>query len=321
MLNKITISTLMQSILILTISLVSISAFAAKKPIIPSPEKIAAHSYAWIGPLDVPKFENNGYRMNLGFVVGTKGIVVIDTGYTEAMATEMLAHIRKISPLPIVAAINTNSQPHRFFGNRIFHNAGAKIISSALEKKRMQEQSGAFIDRIQRVLKLKENSIAAPFLPDTLISKPTAIELGGVEIVINVSSAAHTPQPLMVHVKQDNLVYAGDILYGERLLSILPASNVKQWIGSYQALANYGNATLVPGHGRPGPLSAFKFSTHRYLQGISQHMDKSVDEGLDAQDAINSFDQSAYRELVNFEILKGPNASWAYLEAEAAAFE
>jgi len=38
-------------------------------------------------------------------------------------------------------------------------------------------------------------------------------------------------------------------------------------------------------------------------------------------DAIDKLDQSTFSRLVNFEELAGRNASWAYLEREAAAFE
>jgi len=309
---------------IMTISLLlflGFNSFIHANDILPAPKKLAAHSYAWIGPLPGPNFENKGYRMNLGFVVGNKGIVVIDTGYTEAMATEMLNHIRKISNAPIIAAVNTNSQPHRFFGNSVFKKAGAKIISTEKEKQRMEASSGQYSGNIERILKLKEGSIALPALPDTIITKPMNLDLGDVSVYIESHGGSHTPDSLIVYVAKDKLVYSGDILYGNRLLSVIPASNVKQWIASFKKLNKYANAQFVPGHGQPGPLKDFEFSTLSYLQSLHKHMAKSVDEGLEAQDAIETFNQSAYSKLVNFNILAGRNASWGYLEAEKAAFE
>jgi hypothetical protein len=49
-------------------------------------------------------------------------------------------------------------------------------------------------------------------------------------------------------------------------------------------------------------------------------MTRSVAEGIDAQDAMASLDQSPYKDYVNFEILSGRNASWAYLQAESEGF-
>ena len=289
--------------------------------ILPAPEKIATHSYAWIGPLPGPSFENKGYRMNLGFVVGKKGIVIIDTGYTEAMAREMLSHIRRISKAPIIAAVNTNSQPHRFMGNRVFKKAGAKIIGTAKGHARMKASAWQYSRTIERILKLKQNSIAAPELPDTILEKPMDIDLGGVRITLEELGTSHTPASLVVHVHEDNLVYTGDILYGERMLSVLPDSNIKQWIATYKSLTRFGDSTFVPGHGQPGPLKIFSQSTLGYLEMLHSHMTKSVEADMEAQDAINLLDQSAYQSLAIFAQLAGRNASRAYLEAEKAAFE
>lgn len=307
-----------------TISLLLILGFSSliqAKDILPAPQKVAAHSYAWIGPLPGPSVENQGYRMNLGFVVGNKGIVVIDTGYTESMAKEMLSHIRKISNAPIIAAINTNSQPHRFFGNRVFKKAGAKIISTAKEKQRMQNSAAQYRSTIERILKLKEGSVPQPVFPDTIITKSMDIDLGNANVRIEGHGASHTPDSLVVYVAKDKLVYSGDILYGERMPTVLPDSSVKQWITTFNKLRNYGDVTFVPGHGQPGPLKYFEFPTLSYMQLLHKHMTKSLDDGLEAQDAITSLNQSAYSKLVIFDQVAGRNASWAYLEAEKAAFE
>jgi len=303
------------------IFLIAFSASSQAKNILPAPEKIAAHSYAWIGPLPGPSAENNGYRMNLGFVVGSKGIVIIDTGYTEAMAKEMLSHIRKISKAPIIAAINTNSQPHRFFGNNVFKKAGAKIISTAKEKQRMSANLSQFKDRIERVLKLKKGSVKSPTLPDAILNKPVTLKLGGVNVVLKTLGTSHTPASVVAHVVEDKLVFAGDILYGERLLSVLPDSNVKQWIATFNHLKQFGDVAFVPGHGHVGSLKDFEFPTLSYLQLLQAHMTKSLEDDLEAQDAINTLNQTAYSKLANFELLSGRNASWAFLEAEKAAFE
>lgn len=301
--------------------LITLSVSSQAKTILPAPQKIAPHSYAWIGPLPIPSFENQGYRMNLGFIVGSKGIIVIDTGYTEAMAKEMLLHIRKISQAPIIAAINTNSQPHRFFGNNVFKKAGAKIISTAKEKQRMANNISQYKNNIERILKLKQDSVNKPVLPDTLISQATTFKLGGVSVIVESLGVSHTPASLIARVIEDKLIFTGDIIYGERLLSLIPDGSIKQWITSFKKLANYGNVTLVPGHGQPGPLKNFEFSTLSYLQLLHRHMTQSLADDLEAQDAINTLDQTAYSKLANYDILSGRNASLAFLEAEKIAFE
>ena len=309
--------------IIAMVAVISFSANAANKiaNILPPPKQLSDHVYAWIGPLPGPNKENQGYRMNLLFVVGKDAVAVIDTGYTEAMAEEMLAHIKHITKVPVKYAINSNSQPHRFMGNPAFKRAGVTIIAHEKTAERMEKQAGNFATGIENILELKPGTVKLPAPPDRMIKGDTELDLGGLAIKLWDFGPAHTPTQLVVEVKQDKLVYTGDILYSGRLLSVQSASNVAHWIEAYDRLKQFGDVLFVPGHGQPDKLSAFDFPTRQYLALLLSHMNKMVEEGTDIQDAINSLDQSKFSKLENFENLAGRNASWTYIEREAAAFE
>jgi len=300
----------------------SYAAYAMSTPaILPSPKQLSEHVYAWIGPLPGPSKDNQGYRMNLLFVVGKNAVAVIDTGYTEAMAKEMLFHIRAITDKPIKYAINTNSQPHRFMGNPVFREAGASILAHEHTANRMNAQGGNFAGFIERILELPENSVKIPKKPDRLIKNDTKLDLGDLIISLKNLGPAHTPAQLVIEVAKDKLVYTGDILYAGRVLAILPDSNTKSWISAFDKLKDYGDVTFIPGHGQPGKLKDFEFSTREYLTLLHDHMNKMVDEGVDLQEAIEKLDQSKYSNLVNYEELSGRNANITYVEREAASFE
>jgi hypothetical protein len=81
-------------------------------------------------------------------------------------------------------------------------------------------------------------------------------------------------------------------------------------------LKSFGNVTFVPGHGKPAPLSTFRFPTRDYLALLHAHMTEAVEQGKDQQDAIASLNQTRFSKLANYEDLAGRNASFAYLEAE-----
>jgi len=309
---------------LMTLNLCTITT-ASAKGILPPPTKISEHVYAWIGPLPGPSKENNGYRMNLVFVVGSKAVAVLDTSYTEAMAEEMLAHIKKITDKPVKYAVNTNSQPHRFMGNPAFRKAKVEIIAHAKTAERMESSGGSFSSGIERILELKEGSVKIPQAPDRILNvnddKETTLDLGGVKVILKNIGPAHTPAQLAAHIPSDNIVYTGDALYGERMLSVQSVSNTQSWLAAFEKLKAYGDVTFIPGHGHPGPLKDFDFSTRQYLSLLFTHMNKMVEEGVDVQDAINQLDQSKFSKLANFEELAGRNASWTYLEREAASFE
>src|SRR5210317_1748483 len=170
------LSEILTGLLALGVSVLTVSVATADqsvKNILPPPEKLSAHVYAWIGPLDGPSKENQGYRMNLAFVVGAEAVAVLDTGYTRGMGEEMLAHIRKVTDKPVKYAINTTSQPHRFMGNPAFREAGATIIAHPSSAERMAAQSGNFAAAIERILELPEGDVTLPQPPDQLIREKT----------------------------------------------------------------------------------------------------------------------------------------------------
>src|SRR6185295_4754636 len=61
---------------------------------------------------------------NAGFVVGDDGVVVVDTFFTPAAATALLAEIAKVTPLPVRFAVNTHYHLDHTGGNQLFAARG-----------------------------------------------------------------------------------------------------------------------------------------------------------------------------------------------------
>jgi glyoxylase-like metal-dependent hydrolase (beta-lactamase superfamily II) len=293
---------------------------SSAKAILPAPVQISPHVYAWIGPYGGANRDNRGFRMNMAFVVGETSVAVLDTGYTEPMAREMLKYISAITPLPVKYAINTNSQPHRHFGNEVFRRRGASIIAQEKEARRMAAQGENFAMGIAGSQQLDPGSIPIPSRPDILIAGDASYDLGGLKIHVKSAGASHTPASLVVHIPADNVVYAGDILFSGRLLAILPDGDIRSWIAAFDDLKSFGDVLFVPGHGKPGKLKDFEFPTREYLVLLHTHMEKMVKEGVDLQTAIKRLDQARFSTLENYPELSGRNASQAYLESEKNSF-
>ncbi|MCF7991957.1 MAG: MBL fold metallo-hydrolase [Thiohalocapsa sp.] len=294
---------------------------SAAEPLLPEPEKVAAHSWAWVGPYGPPTAENRGFRMNLGFVVGDEAVAVIDSGYSDAMAGAMREHIAAVTDRPIRYVINTNSQPHRVLGNAAFREAGAEIIAGAEAAPRITDQGADLALSAESVLGVPAGSIRAPGAPERLVESIETLDLGGVTLRVIPVGTAHTAGSLVVEVVEDKIVFAGDVLYGGRLLAVLPVSRSDGWLEAFGELRAFDGALFVPGHGAVGPLADFEHPTHDYLLALKTHMDAAVDEGTGLQEAIGAFDQSPWQDLADFDLLSGRNAHQTYLEREAAAFE
>lgn len=298
-----------------------LSCAAAQAMDLPQPHQVSKHAWAWIGPYGPPTAENRGFRMNLGFVAGDDAVAVIDSGYGDAMAEAMRKQISAITDRPIRYVINTNSQPHRTLGNAAFREAGAETIAAADAVPRMRDQGPELAATAAGILGVSANQVRAPGEPDRALASETELDLGGVKLRIVPVGAAHTAGSLVVEVVGDDLVFAGDVLYGGRLLSLLSVSRTDGWIDAFDRLRAFGDVRFVPGHGEPAPLADFEQLNYRYLELLKTHMDAAVDEGLGLQEAIDSLDQSAWNSLADFDLLSGRNAHRAYLEREMAAFD
>lgn len=308
-------------LLVLLAAFALAGAAAGAPPILPAPTRVSPHVYAWLGPHGGPNPQNRGFRMNMAFVVGADAVAVIEPGYTEAMAEEMLQHVARVTAKPVKYAISTNSQPDRYFGVEVFRRRGAAHLASAPEAKRMAEMGGMFAQAAESALEIPAGSVRVPRAPDRIVDQETSLDLGGVTLRLHPVAAAHTPGPLVVHVPGDNVVYGGDVLYGGRLLAAIDGGNVKSWIEVFDGLARFGGATFVPGHGRPGPLESFRFPTRDYLVMLREHMKKMVDDGVGMLQAIDRLDQSRFAKLENYADLARRNANIAFQEAEAESFK
>ena len=71
---------------------------------------------------------------NLGFVVGSRCVAVIDTGGTPAVGLALRAAVQRTTPLPVCYVINTHAHPDHMLGNIAFADAAEpapRFVASA----------------------------------------------------------------------------------------------------------------------------------------------------------------------------------------------
>jgi len=154
-------------------------------------------------------------------------------------------------------------------------------------------------------------------LPVRSFDKELVLKLGGRDIHILHFQAAHTPGDSLVWLPQEGLVFAGDLVFVDRLLGVLPFGSASGWLASFEEMAKLQPRLIIPGHGDVCDLAKARRETADYLRLLITNMGSAVDKLEDLQQAIDSLDQSAFAYLPNYELLKGGNASRVYLEMES----
>jgi len=277
--------------------------------------KVTENVYAIVGPLGNRSPENLGNNATFGFVITKEGIVVIDPGGTYLGAKKIHYVIKTVSTLPVKYVINTGGQDHRWLGNNYFKQQGAKVIAS---KDAVNDQKTRLKDILFRLsntagdkaMKGTEESFA-----DITFDSDYAFTLGETDFEIHHAGGAHSPGDAFVLLPRQEVVFSGDVVYMDRLLSVMSFSSSKNWVSVFEKLASYNPKYIIPGHGNPTNLQQARKETYGYLTMLRSKVSKFMDDGGVIQD-VSKIDQSEYAYLENFDLLKGRNVQQVYQEIE-----
>ncbi|EHR70973.1 Zn-dependent hydrolase, glyoxylase [Burkholderiales bacterium JOSHI_001] len=279
-------------------------------------ERVADNVYAHVGDIGARSVANEGLNANLGLVVTPAGAVLIDSGATFSSARDIHAAIRRVTAQPVRWVINTGGQDHRWLGNGYFEAQGAELIAHAAAVPDMRSRGGDQLAALRTLLgPAAEGTV--PTLPKRLMEGPdTRLELGGTVFEFRHRGGGHTPGDMLVWLPQAQVAFAGDIVYVDRLLAVLPVSSTRAWLDAFAALEQLAPPRIVPGHGRVTDLAAARSQTRAYLAALRAHMARAVEQGVDVSEAVKSFDAKPFLHLSNAVDLNPGNASRAFLEVE-----
>ncbi len=281
---------------------------------------VAEGVYAHIGDTGGRSYDNEGLNANIGLIVTAQGAVLVDSGASFQSARQIHQAVRQVTAQPVRWVINTGGQDHRWLGNGYFRDQGAQIISHVRARADMLARGNDQLAVLREVLKERADG-TVPTLPDRFIDTDDAqLLLGGVRLELRHRGGGHTPGDMMVWLPERKLLFSGDVVYTDRMLGVIPVSNTRAWLATFQVIESLQPATIVPGHGNVTTVAGAQASTRDYLVALRNYMKKAVDAGVDVSTATAAF--NALPESARFQRLRhGPdlmpgNASWTYIEVE-----
>ena len=276
---------------------------------------VADGVYAYVGDIEGRTYENEGLNANIGLVVTPAGAVLIDSGATFQSARKIHEAAKKVTTQPIRWVINTGDQDHRWLGNGYFKSLGIETIAHADGEDDMKARSGEQMEGL-KVLKERLDG-TVPTLPTRFVKdKDTRLELGGVAIELKHRSGGHTPGDTLVWLPQKNVLFAGDVVYVDRVLGLHPVSCTKTWLESFAVIDGLQPQIIVPGHGKVTDLATAQAQTRDLLLALRAHMKKAVDDGTDISTAVKSFNGQLFAHLKHADVWIPQLANMTYLEME-----
>lgn len=308
----------LRRVLLLCAGVLLAAAAGAAEPIKLTPLRVSEHVWYVQGASGPASAANKGYISNAGFVVTADGVVVIDALGTPALGRALLAAIRGISDAPIRRVIVTHYHSDHFYGLAAFKSAGAEIWAHRRAREYL-EGSIASERLAQRRQTLPEwVSADMPLLPpDRWLEGSTTFELGRLHFDLIYAGPAHAPDDMVVSVRQDRVLFAGDLVFSGRLPFVGDADS-RRWLAAMDELLRLDPKVMVPGHGAASRDAAAELVfTRDYLRYLRAAMGKAAENMLPFEDAYRQTNWDRYRLLPAFEAANRANAYGTYLLMES----
>lgn len=263
---------------------------------------------------------NEGFNSNAGFVVTDEGVVVFDALGSPALGAELLAQIRRITPLPVRRVIVSHYHADHFYGLQAFREAGAEIWAH-----RHVRDYLATTAPVERLAERRES--LAPWVdgrtrivtPDRYLDGDTSFRLGGITFRVLAVGPAHTAEDLMLLVEEEGVLFAGDLMFAGRVPFVGDADS-RSWLLAVERLVEMKPRIVVGGHGPASADAARDLAlTRDYLRFLREAMGRAVEQMQDFEAAYAATDWSRFSALPAFEAANRRNAFNTYLRMEQEA--
>jgi quinoprotein relay system zinc metallohydrolase 2 len=277
--------------------------------------KVADGVFAFQGVDELMSAANQGAISNLGVVVGTDAVAVIDSGGSLVEANALIAAIGKISAKPVRYLINTHMHPDHIFGNAAFRQIGAAIVGHRNLQRALEARGAFYLQSFREQIgeALMQGIEIVP--PTRLVDDRLQLDLGGRVLELQAWKAAHTDNDLTVFDGATGTLFAGDLVFVGSLPTL--DGSLLGWLRQMDALAAIGAARVVPGHGPvPSDWPQALTAERRYFEALARDIRKAIADGTPLSEAVKTAGRSERGNWRLFDDYNERNATAAFAEIE-----
>lgn len=256
---------------------------------------------------------NAGYGgdiCNISFIVGNKGVAVVDTGGSPKVGAQLRAAIRKVTSLPVLYVINTHVHPDHSLGNAAFKDDHPAFVGSAKLAAIMAQRKDAYLRNEPGWV--GADAAGTEVIPPTLpVESSMTLDLGGRSLQLTAYPTAHSASDLTVFDSTTRTLLTGDLLFIERTPSI--DGDLKGWLQVIAQMRDVPAAVVVPGHGSvTNDLRAALDDEERYLTRLLEDVRAAIKQGRSMEQTIDQAVQPERDKWVLFDVVNRRNVSLVY---------
>jgi glyoxylase-like metal-dependent hydrolase (beta-lactamase superfamily II) len=186
---------------------------------------------------------------NVGIVVGSKAVLVIDTGMGTRNGDTVLRETMKVSRGRPIYIVTTHVHPEHDMGAHVFPPT-SKLIRSKDQLVDIAAGAGTnLVPVFAQRSELNTELLAGAKHRDADITfdKEYTLDLGGLEAKVYAMGTNHTAGDTVVLV--DGVLFSGDVAMKPQPSFANPTARISHWLASLDRLEGLKAKRIVPSHG------------------------------------------------------------------------
>ena len=284
----------------------------------PAAVAVAPGVYALMGQPGEIAPANLGRIVNIAFVVGPRGVVVVESGVSFRQGEEIIAAVGRITRKPIRLVVITHASQEVVFGAAAFQARRIPVLMHRDSAALMAERCGTCLGTLRSELGERTMAGTRVVEPDRVVSKSQPLDVIGRRLML-ITGGQDAPGSLALLDETTGTLIAGSLVSIDRIPDLREAGG-KGWPEALTVLKATRCVHLIPALGRIGSCADID-ALARYFAALDEHVRTLLATGVGLAELPERSDLPDFAAWDGYPTLHVQNANRAYLRIERDSFK